>query len=377
MANIQEAFDKIESKLPPLTDTNQPNKPYINNIYITAVNDFALRIQRYLAPGCLSSFAVSFIMSLIYVGARANTRAEIGRLLSIQSGINTNDFIHSIYEIYNELTENMIIFNGMFVNSRFMPFISKSFTQLFQPIGVIESFNPNDQQSSNRINKKIEQITHGKFKNIVPILNNLSRIVLINACYFNMTWEQGFDPYDTRVADFYTANGDSKQQKYMIQSNVFRYYENGSGQYCELPYQNTNYCFGVFLPKRGTSILTDYISKISAMRTSKVKIYLPKFAQRTNLPLISTFAKMGLKSLFDTRAAEIGGIISTPDVFVSDAVHECVFSTDEQGGEATTAIAKSPKSEEEQHVMRCDHTFLYYVRFVKYNLILLTGVFDG
>lgn len=383
MASLKEVFGNYEENREEENNERVVSRvdKFLTNSYASSSNEFSKSLARMFGKAeVVSPFSISFIMSLVYIGARGNTRAELAKLLNINSGTDSKDLIRYMIEIYEYLKKEMKIVNAMYVNNKYAGGLNESYKQLFQQIGYIESFDGKDRGASTKMNAMIARNTNNMITNVVPPLNELTMFVLINVIYLKMNWKNKFDTYYTKDEKFYGLS-EEKKVRMMYKKEKVSYTEDRTGQYLEMQYENKDYVFGVFLPNDNVSLYTDYMAKIGNMRNVEVEIYLPKFKQISNIDLVNVFTKMGVKSLFNPQNAELNGISNK--AYVDKIIHQCVVEINEEGSEAAAATIMVMKcksisiSKPQPIVFRADHTFVYYIRNKRTNIILFNGVFDG
>lgn len=97
-------------------------------------------------------------------------------------------------------------------------------------------------KSAKIINDWVEEETNKKVKNLISpdVLNDLTRLVLINAIYFKAKWSYQFKREDTQKDDFFLKDGKAVKVDMMkLTGKKFRFKINPGGlkaRSCELPY---------------------------------------------------------------------------------------------------------------------------------------------
>ena len=81
------------------------------------------------------------------------------------------------------------------------------------------------------------------------VLDSLTRLVLVNAIYFNGAWASQFDPNLTSDAAFFSAPEMQVQVPMMTRKHAFRYAEDEGLQILELPYNGDDLSMIVLLPR--------------------------------------------------------------------------------------------------------------------------------
>ncbi|MFQ5924194.1 MAG: serpin family protein, partial [Anaerolineales bacterium] len=103
------------------------------------------------------------------------------------------------------------------------------------------------------INKWVEDATEGTIKEIVPdgFLNARTRLVLVNAIYFNAKWADPFFKFATKRGSFYLLDGGEVRVPMMAQDEPFPYWKGDGFQVFELPYVGRELAMGILMPDTG------------------------------------------------------------------------------------------------------------------------------
>lgn len=174
-----------------------------------------------------SPFSVQTALSMLACGAQGNTATEMQNALrlgnlttkSIASNFDTlltpfqsNSILHIANAIY--------VMKGYDIRPSYQTIVEQKFYSQICSINFA-----NSQKAANTINEFVEQETHDKIKNLVSAqdFNQRSRLALINAIYFNGTWQHKFTPAASKLP-FYTngcgSNAKSVQQTQMMKVSV-------------------------------------------------------------------------------------------------------------------------------------------------------------
>ena len=76
------------------------------------------------------------------------------------------------------------------------------------------------------------------------------------------------------------------------------------------------------------------------MANLTLEVAIPKFRIHGSLALKDAMKKMGMTDLLDKKHADLSGISSKNDLYLSDAFHKAAIEIDEQGSEASAATGK-------------------------------------
>jgi serpin B len=175
-----------------------------------------------------------------------------------------------------------------------------------------------------------------------------TRLVLVNAVYFNAAWQHAFEPAVTKSGSFHALGGDTSAD-FMHQTAELKHVRGVDYDAIMLPYDGDELDMIVVVPDSGAlgSVEGELdASKLrtitSSMTSQNVDLTLPKFKiEGVSFSLKVALAALGMKQAFEPDHADFSGILS-PSVdrlYVSDVVHEAFVSVDEKGTEAAAATA--------------------------------------
>ena len=238
-----------------------------------------------------------------------------------------------------------------------------------------------------QINAWVEDKTKDKIKDMLqPMdLNELTRLVLVNAIYFKGDWVYQFGPASTQDAPFYVSLLKTIQAPMMTQEEEFKYAEFKSLQIVELPYLGEDLSMLILLPKRieGIDKLEESLSIEnlnlwrSNLQEQKVIVFLPRFTTNFKLDLCETLKAMGMIDAFIFGQANFTGMDGRPNwLFISRVIHQAYINVNEEGTEAAAAtavvmgiggFAGLPP------VFRADHPFIFLIQENKTGSIFFIG----
>ncbi len=241
------------------------------------------------------------------------------------------------------------------------------------------------EQARAAINDWVAGETNDRIEELIQpgVLDDLVRLVLINAVYLNAAWAMPFLEESTADGEFSLLDGSTVQVPMMRQSGSLRYATGDGWQAVELPYAGRDLAMLVIVPDQEGSFadvesdlpngLLDRV--VYGLSFEQVVLALPKFEIRTQAGLVPMLQAMGLTEATGT-SADFSGMTGAPDLFISDIVHEAWISADEAGTEAAAATAvmmsltAAPISEID---MTVDRPFLFVLRDVETGSILFMG----
>jgi len=168
--------------------------------------------------------------------------------------------------------------------------------------------------SAAAINRWVGEQTNGKVTEIVPedAVNDLTRLILVNAVYFKGDWLDKFNPRDTEDADFHVSPSQRVKIKMMFREDDNLLYGVNHKLQCqavELPYAGKTLSMVILLPDQTATNLFEVEKKLTIedlvnvtekfeMSWMEVNLWLPRFHLDEKLSLLETFSTMGVCHLY-------------------------------------------------------------------------------
>jgi serpin B len=199
------------------------------------------------------------------------------------------------------------------------------------------------------INTAVEEQTAGKIQDLLApgTIDELTRLVLVNAVYLRARWEHQFPEANTRKDAFYPQISGSSAYVDMMHMEARLAYHRGDGfQAVLLPYKGGPLAMAIVLPDGPLSTfplaalggLAGVLDGLLTDRTQyQVDLRLPKFKVTAKCELQDTLEALGVVRAFRDDA-DFSGITRSP-LKISAVVHQAYIDVDEQGTEAAAATA--------------------------------------
>jgi len=161
------------------------------------LNNFCFKLFNSLSVGqdenfFISPFTISTVLTMIYAGANANTKVQLGKLLSFSEEFNekqifklSEDYFQILLEARSDVTLNLA--NKIYVGKNFK--IADEFRKRLTTSFITSAENVDfsqANQAAETINSYVEQQTMNMIKNLIDSndLNSLTKLVLISAIHF-------------------------------------------------------------------------------------------------------------------------------------------------------------------------------------------------
>jgi serpin B len=199
------------------------------------------------------------------------------------------------------------------------------------------------------INSWVASQTDDKIQNLLPpgSVDNLTKLVLTDAVYFNAAWNTPFDPNNTQDGSFTLLDGSSVTVSFMnaflpsLPAILGTNYVAAS-----LPYADTRLSLVVVVPNAGqfsqveSSLnATALATLVAGMTSQPVILTLPPFKIETATSLKVLLQALGMTSAFIPGVADFSGMDGTHNLYISNVFHDAFINVAEKGTEAAAATA--------------------------------------
>jgi serpin B len=363
-------------------------------------NAFALALYQALRSkeGNLffSPYSISAALAMTYAGARGETEKQMAEALHFE--LPQADLHPSFKALAEELAKRgqgaqgtegkgfrLNIVNALWGQEgyEFLPaFLSLLDADYGAGMERVDYSLPEEARA--KINDWVSQQTEERIQDLIPsgALNELTRLVLTNAIYFNAAWATPFSKHTTRDGPFTLLDGSQATVPMMSQTGSFGYTEGSGYQAVELPYDGNELSMVILLPEEGQ--LDGFESSLDAAQLEallaglvpkQVNLTMPKFEFDSDFSLRETLSAMGMPVAF-TADADLTGMASKRELSISDVFHKAFVSVDEDGTEAAAATAvvvgltSMPANPVE---VKVDRPFLFLIRDRGTGTLLFLG----
>jgi len=236
-----------------------------------------------------------------------------------------------------------------------------------------------------QINDWVASQTNDKITDLIPagVLNDLTRLVLVNAVYLDATWALQFDPNDTSYGSFTTLAGTQVTVPMMRQTSSFSYAKGDGWQAVQLPYSGNKLAMLLIVPDQGrftdveqelgSGLLSEAVAGLSP---ASVALTVPKFTFRTQAQLGSALKTLGMPTAFDPNSADFSGMTTEEQLLIDEVIHEAYIAVDEEGTEAAAATAVVMRATSAPMVdvtFEIDRPFIFALRDTETGALLFLG----
>jgi serpin B len=324
---------------------------------------FALDLYAQLAqePGNLfySPYSISTAMAMAYVGARANTKAELAAALrytledaALHPAFNALD--RTLTSRAVEATEqrgglelatrNDIWAHIVEARRPLQSYVDDLAENYSAPVKLVDF--DNEPAAREAINAEVKRQTNGTVQELIPegvIIPFHTLMVLTNTIYLKAAWQTPFDQGMTVEAPFTNADGTETQAQLMHSMTSVEYTTGDGFQAVRLPYVGGDVAMTVILPESGKfDVVEQSLALVNTaeleFETTPVDLRLPKFQMRSNVGLKTALMALGVHDAFLQGAADFTAI-RTASPYIQEVLHEAFIAVDEVGTEAGAATA--------------------------------------
>jgi serpin B len=349
---------------------------------------FALDLYRQLAAGdnlFFSPLSISVAMAMTYAGAAGGTADEMAsalrfslpqerlhpafgwldlQLASRGQGAQGTDGQPFRLSVSNSLWgERQASFESAFLDT-----LARNYGAGIKLLDFIASPEP----SRLRINDWVAQRTEQRIRDLLPAgaIASYTRLVLVNAVYFNAAWESQFSAAATADATFTRLDGTTATVPLMRQTEYFSYAEGSGYQAVELPYDGGELAMLVVLPAAGQFSAFEqafdnakFTEIQAALAARYVNLGLPRFKLEGGFSVKTALQALGMNAAFGDLA-DFSGISAGEAWRISDIYHKAYADVDERGTEAaaaTAVVVGTTSVPPEPVVFRADRPFIFAI----------------
>ncbi|KAK7489312.1 hypothetical protein BaRGS_00019420 [Batillaria attramentaria] len=324
-----------------------------------------------------SPLSVYTALSMTLLGTHGDTKRQLKTVLSFRRGQGVHRALHAIFASFPtspDANVTLRVANAAYYDAaqvtladRFLRDVRRSYGASPRP------FQRPDPETA--INEWVSCATGGMIPDFLDAgaITPDTVLMLLNAVYFQGTWEEIFDERATREANFTTFGGATVRVPMMNLDSQFSVKDVAEleARVLELPYREGRFSLFVILPNA-----VDGLRDVEGRLTSQVleealsnmpqryryDVSIPKFKMSTKKTLNDILKSLGLTLLFDRQNADLSRMVSDStsgmNLYVDKVQHEAVIEVNERGTKAAavTSVGVSVVSLPPQ--FRANHPFL-------------------
>jgi serpin B len=353
-------------------------------------NDLGFELYRKLVEDgenlFFSPFSISTALSMTYAGAHGSTATAFEQVLG--SGLQAAAHHRAMNDLDLQLSSRGQGASGADGN----PFRLNTTNQLFAQAGYpfeapfldtlaleygadvrLLDFEKQTEPSRTLINDWVASRTEQRILNLLGpgVIRPDTRLVLVNAIYFNAAWADAFGENATSPGDFRLEDGGHRSVPMMRNADLpTRAAQVDGVEVFELPYDGHELAMLVMMPPAGT--LADFEATLSAARlevlvgalsAEHLDLSFPRFEARTSAALSAPLKELGLEVAF-SDLADFSAMSSAERLMITDVVHQAFVKVNEKGTEAAaaTAVIIGPTSMPQVRRLEVDRPFVFAIR---------------
>lgn len=363
----------------------------VNNNNVFALNLF--RQMNGVDSKVVSPMSVAFLMGMLANGADGQTRQEIMNAIGCK-GIDLKE-LNEFYKMMitragkfdKAITIN--IANCIVLNDHYQLKDAYVKTMKDDYQAGVESLDFSSSSSLNHINKWCSKHTDGMIPEMIKDIDVSAVSYIMNAIYFNGTWQEKFDKLQTKLENFRGYTRDIKKAQMMHRNGKYMFVDNDMFSAVSVPYGNGAYEMTVMLPNESKSI-DEIVKSMDAkslcelpykMNECVVDLKLPRFSTSLELPLNDIISKLGAPTMF-TSSANFSNF-ANGDLYISKMLQKAKIEVSEEGTKAaavTMAMVAmtSLNPAEPRHVQfHANRPFVYMITEASTGAILFMGQYTG
>lgn len=366
-------------------------------------NKFAIDLMSKLSFGeqntIISPYSINTALAMTYAGAREKTMTEMATVMHYSLN---QEMFHPEFKRFSNNINSLSTKKAGFENANAIyaqkdyDFLKAFFTTIEENYGsalkFVDFYKGDREAIRLEINNWVEEKTHSKIKDLIAknILNEDTRMVLVNAIYFLAEWEKEFKKDLTYDGVFNISTSGKPEDKvtssFMTTTDSFKYFKDNDCAAIELPYSDNKFSMLVILPSHNSNIKaflkklnhTKLGSIVDGLNKQQVELHLPKFKIETETELSDLLSAMGMPLAFSNKA-DFSGMTGKYDLKIDKVIHKAFVEIDEKGTEAAAATAvimirKTAAVEApEKTIFRADRPFLFFIQDTEKNSIIFMG----
>ena len=315
-----------------------------------------------------SPIGVELLLSLCTNGTEGITNKEILNFLKFKDQEEANkielDIISKIKKNKEILNLANLILTKIKLEEKFIKTGEKYETKI------------EELKNERQINLWCKSKTNGKIPKIIDRISSNTKMLLLNAIYFESKWNIPF--INSIKNNFFNFGMKDKLSRIdMMKSEIIKrpYLEKDQFQSVKLKYINEKFEAIIILPRENIDIenfiknfnYNNYKNLINEMKSVKVNLSLPKFKIDFNISLKEFLFNLGVKKSF-SETAEFKGISKKIPLFFSDIIQKTYINVNEEGTQAAAITMiemgeTSPGEEDEEkiYIMNVNRPFLFII----------------
>ncbi|MEJ7628974.1 MAG: serpin family protein [Nocardioidaceae bacterium] len=374
---------------------------------VAAVQAFTADLYRQLAAEqgniVCSPYSVAVALAMTRAGARGRTGAEMDAVLHSPGAQTFDQGLSSLTRLIESRAGRVERFDGSHAtisldvaNSLWgqrgttweRPFLERLARYYGTGMRLVDYIGQTD-KARTLINGWTADMTHDRIPEIIPpdILDELTRLVLVNAIYLKAPWEETFLGSMTKPQPFTRGDGSRVDADMMSGSLSLASFGAGPGwRAARLPYAGGELAMTVVVPDGSLTQLEGSLDadRLAAMLAvprpvDALVLHLPKWRFRLAPTLNDPLKALGMPTAFDFDRAEFSAMTTEGHLYIKAVLHQAFIAVDEHGTEAaaaTAVIMDDQSAGPPPVILDVDRPFLFVIHDVETATPLFIGRVD-
>jgi serpin B len=249
--------------------------------------------------------------------------------------------------------------------------------------GVVEvDFRRDPEAARTVVNDWTAEHTRHRIPQLLPggVVDETTRLVLVNALYFKAPWKVAFERSATAEATFHRADGSTVRVPMMKNGAegpaVFLAGRQFSG--ARLPYGGDTLAMTVALPTdREDAAVAALLGHggLDMPGEAAVALTMPRWSFRVPTDLRGALEALGMTDAFDGSAADFSPMTADERLDIQFVRHQAFVAVDEDGTEAAaaTAVGMADSAVMRSHELVLDRPFLFVIHDTVHGTPLFVG----
>jgi len=368
----------------------------------SAVNAFGLALYEALAAGdpsgniVMSPASIAVALSMARAGARGQTAAEMDAVLrdlgtdehaawlaALDSALNSRtgrfpDLAGEPRDVTLRIVNAPFAQRGLALEPAYLDALASRFGAGLRLVDYATAA----EAARRLINAWVSDQTEQRIRELLAAgdVDELTRLVLVNAIYLKAAWQIPFGEGATAPAPFTRLDGSVTEVPMMHGGGELPYAAGDGWQAVELPYVGGKLSMVVIVPADlaafEAALDEATLGEVTGnLATHEVVLGLPKFGAESRVELGPALAALGMPTAF-TDAADFSGITTQERLLISAVIHQANIDVDEKGTEAAAATAvvmRATAAPDRVVTLTVDRPFLFALRDVETGAVLFLG----
>ncbi len=373
-----------------------------------AINAFGIDLLRTIGkPGVnalLSPYSLQSALAMAYAGAEGDTRAEMAKVLHYPED---DARLHGAFAALRQALDDVVqesawevelrkqwgapndpitlaVANRLFAQQGYEfreAFLALLIDSYAAPLERLD-FVRDPAGATKHINAWVEDQTWQRIRNVISAdaLDNLTKLVLVNAMYLKAPWAEDFMEGSTQPRPFHAAGGKPVDVPTMMGARNVGYAKRDGCSIVTIPYHGDDLQFLILLPDKEDglaglekTLTPDLLAEGSSVPRQEVILYLPKF--KVEPPVMSLgddLQALGMRTAFDVPQGSANFDRMAPRrpegyLAISKVFHNTFLKLNEHGTEAAAATVMEVVSlgggkAEPSIEVRVDRPFIFAIQ---------------